>query len=150
MLKIDDHISPYPGRKAPAFSSALFLSLSSIRSARPARIHALQRFLKIIPNSAVESERGANLEQRRHPGVQVQSLFLLLPQGPHDLRPLHPIPPLVQGLEAQSIVFAAAGLFLAHGPNFFRGMRDHSIAPEYPARGSGRSCSRDIAARFFA
>jgi cytochrome c553 len=46
--------------------------------------HYLARF---NPNSAVESERGANLKQRRHPGVQVQSLFLLLAQGPHDLRP---------------------------------------------------------------
>ncbi len=29
----------------------------------------------MIPNSAVEPERGANLERRRHPGVLFQSLF---------------------------------------------------------------------------
>jgi hypothetical protein len=34
----------------------------------------------IIPNSAVEHERGANLERRRHPGVLFQSLFCRLAQ----------------------------------------------------------------------
>jgi len=34
----------------------------------------------IILNSAVEHERGANLERRRHPGVLFQSLFCRLAQ----------------------------------------------------------------------
>jgi len=34
----------------------------------------------MIPNSAVEHEREANLERRRHPGVLFQSLFCRLAQ----------------------------------------------------------------------
>ena len=35
---------------------------------------------QFIPNSAVEYERGANLERRRHPDVLFQSLFCRLAQ----------------------------------------------------------------------
>jgi hypothetical protein len=53
------------------FDVLLFTSGSLTKRARPVELN---------PNSAVEHEREANLERRRHPGVLFQSLFCRLAQ----------------------------------------------------------------------
>ena len=53
------------------FDVLLFTSGSLTKRSRPVELN---------PNSAVEHEREANLERRRHPGVLFQSLFCRLAQ----------------------------------------------------------------------
>jgi hypothetical protein len=79
-------------------------------------------FLSLNPDSAVKNERGANLEQRRHWTVSFKVFFGAGSQ-------LHLLTVVTQRTdscrlsEAERIVFAAEGLFLAHDFPFNCGIR---------------------------
>jgi len=73
--------------------------------------------------SQLKSERGANLEERRHPSVQFQSLFWCQLAASICLTLLRTALTAAAFSEAECIVFAAEGLLLAHGFPFNCGIR---------------------------
>jgi hypothetical protein len=89
---------------------------------RMAQIIIYLRTPAFSPDSAAKSERGANLEQRRHSTVKFQSLFSPARSSIY-LRLLGSTLTAAAFSEAKRIVFAAEGLFLAHAFPFYRGIR---------------------------
>jgi hypothetical protein len=85
---------------------------------------------RVIPESAVKSEQGASLEERRYRGVHFQSLFL------HRLAASIWLSVVTQRTdsrclsEAEGIVFAAEDLLLTHEFPFNCGIRRYSKTVE--------------------
>jgi hypothetical protein len=83
----------------------------------------------------LKSERGANLEQRRHSTVDFKVFFGAGSQL-YLLTVVRRALTAAAFSEAERIVFAAEGLFLAHGFPFYCGIRVHHDQIYQPVRRS--------------